>query len=1005
MVSDSSNTSNWLRRKRDIVVMVDPYSTACVIAQEMQKRGYLIVALWTVGFAEGMKTHVPYSCGKMEYFGQIDQQQDHETTLNELAKLADDLTIVACLAGGEAGVDYADAFSEFLQEQSNNNDNDNKRNTSIKLKPILSNGTIIPNRRDKYIQQELCKRAGLRSVRQVGSDKFDDDVQAFLKSESFPVVLKPTESAGSDGVKLCYTLEEAKEHFETLMEGQLVNGGDCPSVLCQEFLMGTEYVIDHVSRDGVHKLCMIWVYDKRDVNGANFVYYGMKPVDPTTPLANILINYVKRVLDAMCILHGPTHGEVMITPDGPCLVEMNCRAHGGDGTFAPLAKALTGGYSQVEMAADAFVDPFAFARTPDRPSYPFQAAGQEVIFVNKSTGTVKSTPGYDVIKMMPSFLHMDGMVSNGSTVDYTVDLVTGIGSVILMHKDPTVVRRDIDFVRYLEDINGFFIYETKLENLKRPRGDDVVKSKNIIVGKPPRTPSAKGEDGQRHRRNNTTGNFGDMKHHQRVFSSNGPSLVRIMSNDRPELGCSGGMPMLTKRLTTVDSSREAVVVIDPYSTGCCVAEEIMKRGFSVIALWTIGFATEMKEHVPLSCGTLNYLTEVEEKESLALTSEALYVAAESLRIVACLAGGEAGVDLADALSEHMKVRSNGTSIPNRRDKKIQQEIIRKHGLRSIRQAGGAEFSEVKEFLETESYPIVLKPTESAGSDGVKLCHSFDEAEEHFQVLMNSQMVNGGDCSSVLCQEFLRGKEYVIDHVSRDGEHKTVMVWVYDKRPCHGSAFVYFGCVPIDSESLEAKIIIPYVRGVLDALEIRHGPTHAEVMMTPDGPCLVEMNCRAHGGDANWRPLCRHLTGGFSQVEATVDSYLDKKSFALLPNKPPSPFKASGQEVILVSYGRGIVKATPGFEEIKNMKSFVYLETGVRPGSRVDYTVDLFTGIGSVILMHKDANVLEEDIRRVREMEKNNDLFVFEKQAGYMKSPSVIGLDQIGSTNEASRELY
>lgn len=133
--------------------------------------------------------------------------------------------------------------------------------------------------------------------------------------------------------------------------------------------------------------------------------------------------------------------------------------------------------------------------------------------------------------------------------------------------------------------------------------------------------------------------------------------------------------------------------------------------------------------------------------------------------------------------------------------------------------------------------------------------------------------------------------------------------------------------------------------------------------------------------------------------------LTKKSFALLPNKPPSPFKASGQEVILVSYGRGIVKATPGFEEIKNMKSFVYLETGVRPGSRVDYTVDLFTGIGSVILMHKDANVLEEDIRRVREMEKNNDLFVFEKQAGYMKSPSVIGLDQIGSTNEASRELY
>jgi biotin carboxylase len=75
-------------------------------------------------------------------------------------------------------------------------------------------------------------------------------------------------------------------------------------------------------------------------------------------------------------------------------------------------------------------------------------------------------------------------------------------------------------------------------------------------------------------------------------------------------------------------------------------------------------------------------------------------------------GGEAGVDLADALSEHMKIRTNGTNIANRRDKKVQQEIIRKHGLRSVRQAGGDKFSDVEEFLKTETYPVVLKPVES-----------------------------------------------------------------------------------------------------------------------------------------------------------------------------------------------------------------------------------------------------------------------------------------------------
>lgn len=202
----------------------------------------------------------------------------------------------------------------------------------------------------------------------------------------------------------------------------------------------------------------------------------------------------------------------------------------------------------------------------------------------------------------------------------------------------------------------------------------------------------------------------------------------------------------------------------------------------------------------------------------------------------------------------MGLRTNGTDIPNRRDKKLQQELIKEKGLRSVRQAGGDKYEDVEEFLRTETYPVVVKPVESAGSDGVKLCHSFEEATEHFHLLMRSQMVNGGECPAVLCQEFLRGKEYVVDHVSRDGVHKTTMAWVYDKRAVNGSAFVYFGCVPIESDSEEANLVIPYIRTVLDSLGFKNGPSHGEVMMTPDGPCLVEMNCRANGGDGSWRPL-------------------------------------------------------------------------------------------------------------------------------------------------------
>lgn len=45
---------------------------------------------------------------------------------------------------------------------------------------------------------------------------------------------------------------------------------------------------------------------------------------------------------------------------------------------------------------------------------------------------------------------------------------------------------------------------------------------------------------------------------------------------------------------------------------------------------------------------------------------------------------------------------------------------------------------------------------------------------------------------VLLDTHSQGTEYVIDSVSRDGEHKCVDVFVYDKRPCNNSKFVYFG---------------------------------------------------------------------------------------------------------------------------------------------------------------------------------------------------------------------
>jgi hypothetical protein len=117
-------------------------------------------------------------------------------------------------------------------------------------------------------------------------------------------------------------------------------------------------------------------------------------------------------------------------------------------------------------------------------------------------------------------------------------------------------------------------------------------------------------------------------------------------------------------------------------------------------------------------------------------------------------------------------------------------------------------------------------------------------------------------------------------------------------------------------------------------------------------------------------------GSYTQVDVAVDSYLNQESFWCLPAKPPIPFCASGLEVDLVSYAEGFVTAIPGFDLIKELDSFVSLETNVKPGSKVVKTVDLVTDVVYVILIHPNKDVLEKDVVLIRRMENENKIFKF-----------------------------
>ena len=232
---------------------------------------------------------------------------------------------------------------------------------------LRTNGTALSEaRRNKYVMGETIRSAGVRAVKQLKASTWAE-ISSFLedwKPTPFKVIVKPMDSAGSDDVTLCLSVEEVRHAFGNII-GK-VNGLGLVNreLLVQEYLEGQEYVVDMVSRDGIHKVAAIWAYDRRSVNGAGFVCFGQRLLAASSEHCAELIAYQKKVLDAIGIKNGPTHGEVKWCKGEPVLVEVGARCHGAEGAWKEITERFYG-IDQVQMTIDAYLLPECFSSIPE----------------------------------------------------------------------------------------------------------------------------------------------------------------------------------------------------------------------------------------------------------------------------------------------------------------------------------------------------------------------------------------------------------------------------------------------------------------------------------------------------------------------------------------------------------------------------------------------------------------------------------------------------------------
>ncbi|WP_211243930.1 ATP-grasp domain-containing protein [Mycobacterium genavense] len=336
------------------------------------------------------------------------------------------------------------------------------------------------------------------------------------------------------------------------------------------------------------------------------------------------------------------------------------------------------------------------------------------------------------------------------------------------------------------------------------------------------------------------------------------------------------------------------------------------------------------------------------------------------RPVAVVAGTEPGVGLADALSEALHpitgAPTNGTALsPARRDKYLMIERIKEQGLRGARQILVEDEDQLLNWHKKVGGRVILKPLRSAGNDGVAWCDSPDEAVRAFRHLNRRSNVLYERHDGVVAQECLVGTEYTVDTVSCDGVHQVCDIWETHRISANGvpDLTVAWRLLPATGEVQDE--LVAYALAVLDALGIRYGAAHAEIKMTADGPCLIEVGARIAGANL---PASARLATGQSQIEWMVDAYVRPERFAQRSGGPYRLHKHVARAV-MVAPQSGTLIAYHDLATIKELPSFLDMRVRVNPGDQLRQTTDDLTYPIFVTLAHEVGEVVARDLWTLR----------------------------------------
>lgn len=190
----------------------------------------------------------------------------------------------------------------------------------------------------------------------------------------------------------------------------------------------------------------------------------------------------------------------------------------------------------------------------------------------------------------------------------------------------------------------------------------------------------------------------------------------------------------------------------------------------------------------------------------------------------------------------------------------------------------------REYITSRLYPLVVKADGLAAGKGVYVCSTQEEAQQAVQQVMINEVHGREAGRQVIIEKRLQGQELSVLAVvsgrsiitlQSSQDHKPA--YDNDEGPNTGGMGAYSPtplATPELMEEIEEKILVPTIHAMRRNRQPFSGILYAGLILTPQGPKVLEYNCRL--GDPEAQPvLFRLKTDIVDLLEAAVEERLDE----------------------------------------------------------------------------------------------------------------------------------